>query len=141
MHLENPELLKQRLLEKITQADINRQKEMEKLSQKLAKQEEHARRVLERKRQLGSMNVDEELRLSVGGENVPLAKILSKDTVTAEDSNSNLANARGGSGRSLLSDATDATASDSAPSRSNELNPLKAPLLVPIRTSLPIVRD
>lgn len=62
---EDPEELKNRLLEKETAAHQNREKEMRKLQKKLALQEEHARTVLDRKKALGGA---EGLNLSWGGE-------------------------------------------------------------------------
>ncbi|KAI8928296.1 hypothetical protein BC831DRAFT_449349 [Entophlyctis helioformis] len=64
----DPESLKRRLLEKEAAAALNRQREIEKLQAKLARQEEHARRVQERKRALGGGGSNEDLRLSWGGE-------------------------------------------------------------------------
>lgn len=46
--------LRQRLLEKEAQAASNREKEKKRLLEKIARQEEHARLVLERKRAIGS---------------------------------------------------------------------------------------
>ncbi|KAJ3245484.1 hypothetical protein HK104_007955, partial [Borealophlyctis nickersoniae] len=60
--------LKQRLLEKDAQAAQNRAKELSKLQAKLARQEERAKRVLERKRAMGRNASSEEMRLSWGGE-------------------------------------------------------------------------
>ncbi|KAJ3051149.1 hypothetical protein HK097_007861, partial [Rhizophlyctis rosea] len=59
--------LKQRLLTKEAKAQQRREREISKLQAKLAKQEDHARRVQERKRMLGKMS-NEDLRLSWGGE-------------------------------------------------------------------------
>ncbi|KAJ3138482.1 hypothetical protein HK100_012622 [Physocladia obscura] len=64
---EDPMLLKQRLLEKEAQATARRAKELLKLQNKLAKQEEHARQVQERKKKLGKLS-NENLNLSWGGE-------------------------------------------------------------------------
>lgn len=55
-------LLRKRLLEKEAQVAANRAKEIEKMQAKLARQEEHARRVQERKRAM------EKLMLESGGE-------------------------------------------------------------------------
>ncbi|KAJ3280642.1 hypothetical protein HDU76_009122 [Blyttiomyces sp. JEL0837] len=63
----DPVALKRRLLEKEAQATQNRLREIEKLQLKLARQEEHARRVKDRKRAMGRLS-NENLNLSWGGE-------------------------------------------------------------------------
>ncbi|KAI8896493.1 hypothetical protein BC833DRAFT_597328 [Globomyces pollinis-pini] len=109
--------LKIRLQEKEQAAKLNRDREINKLQLKLARQEEHARKVLERKKALGAGS-NEELRLSWGGEK-GLADALSgsKITLTA-GSNSELelktdstltGGNRMGSGRSNATDSTDTT--------------------------------
>ncbi|KAJ3212937.1 hypothetical protein HDU82_003420 [Entophlyctis luteolus] len=60
-------LLKQRLLEKEARAANRRARELSKLQAKLAKQDEHAKLVQERKKKLGKMS-NENLNLSWGGE-------------------------------------------------------------------------
>ncbi|KAJ3073312.1 hypothetical protein HK102_006031, partial [Quaeritorhiza haematococci] len=64
----DPTLLKRKLLEKEAHAAQNRAREMSKLQAKLARQEQHARRVQERKRALGKGS-NEHLNVSWGGEN------------------------------------------------------------------------
>ncbi|OAJ41187.1 hypothetical protein BDEG_24825 [Batrachochytrium dendrobatidis JEL423] len=63
----DPDVLKRRIKEREIAAALNRQREIEKLQAKLARQEQHARRVQERKRAMGAGS-NEELRLSWGGE-------------------------------------------------------------------------
>ncbi|KAJ3085488.1 hypothetical protein HDU96_005385 [Phlyctochytrium bullatum] len=63
----DPEALKRRLLEKEAHAKENRAREISKLQSKLAKHDEKARRVQERKRALGRAS-NEDLNLSWGGE-------------------------------------------------------------------------
>ncbi|KAI8848391.1 hypothetical protein BC829DRAFT_443889 [Chytridium lagenaria] len=63
----DPETLKRRLLEKEALASTNRAREITKLQTKLARQDEHLRRVQERKRALGRLS-NEDLNLSWGGE-------------------------------------------------------------------------
>ncbi|KAJ3332614.1 hypothetical protein HDU76_013656 [Blyttiomyces sp. JEL0837] len=63
----DPAALKRRLLEKEAHAAQNRLREIEKLQSKLAKQEEHAKRVKDRKKALGRLS-NENLNLSWGGE-------------------------------------------------------------------------
>ncbi|KAJ3242855.1 hypothetical protein HDU78_001114 [Chytriomyces hyalinus] len=63
----NPAELKQRLLDKEARAAARRARELLKLQNKLAKQEEHARQVQERKKKLGRLS-NEDLNLSWGGE-------------------------------------------------------------------------
>ncbi|KAJ3228892.1 hypothetical protein HDU78_009496 [Chytriomyces hyalinus] len=63
----NPAELKQRLLDKEARAAARRARELLKLQNKLAKQEEHARQVQERKKKLGRLS-NEALNLSWGGE-------------------------------------------------------------------------
>ncbi len=63
---EDSEDIKRKLQERIELASLNRQREIEKLQAKLARHEERAKRVLERKHAMYASN--EELRLSVGGE-------------------------------------------------------------------------
>jgi hypothetical protein len=144
---EDPEVMKLRLAEKAKVADANRARELLKVSAKLARQEEHARRVLERKRQLE----DEEMRLSVGGENGGLAKLADSSSESqfggsvsgssGDDSASYLADAnRGESGRSLLSDTTDTTSSDSPPESEKHANPLKTVQAAPGRVQARTLR-
>ena len=104
----NPNLLKQKLLEKEAQAAQNRAREIEKLQSKLARQDEHAKRVQQRKRALGRLS-NEDLNLSWGGEDagglldaVIAASNKSKglsDVDSGKGSSTN--NSRSGSGRSL----------------------------------------
>ncbi|KAJ3339558.1 hypothetical protein HDU91_000995 [Kappamyces sp. JEL0680] len=110
---EDPETLKARLHEKELAAQLNREREISKLQEKLARQEQRARKVLERKRALGHGASNEDLHLSWGGEK-GLAEM---DTETSlpdstdslkHSGNSNGAN-RLGSGKSVQSDASDAT--------------------------------
>lgn len=75
--------IKIKLLQKEAAAFANREKEIKKIQQKLAKQEAHARKVLERKKTNGMGN--EEMRLSWGGEN-GLAGEMFKKEVLARDS-------------------------------------------------------
>jgi len=113
--------LKIRLQEKEAAAKLNREREINKLQLKLARQEEHARKVLERKKALGGGSHDE-LRLSWGGEK-GLAEpgLLGQDTQVSHSTlnscqtdldlkslNINAAN-RMGSGRSNATDNTDTT--------------------------------
>jgi hypothetical protein len=63
----DPTLLKQNLLEKEAKAAANRAKELDKIQSKLARAEEHARKVQERKKALGRAS-SENLNLSWGGE-------------------------------------------------------------------------
>ncbi|KAJ3236465.1 hypothetical protein HDU81_010760 [Chytriomyces hyalinus] len=63
----DPAELKQRLLDKEARAAARRARELLKLQTKLAKQEEHARQVQERKKKLGRLS-NEDLNLSWGGE-------------------------------------------------------------------------
>ncbi|KAI8855323.1 hypothetical protein BC829DRAFT_378595 [Chytridium lagenaria] len=63
----DPEILKQRLIEKEAAASENRAREISRMQSKLARQDEHARRVLQRKRALGRLST-EDLNLSWGGE-------------------------------------------------------------------------
>ena len=135
---EDPELMKQRLAEKIAAAATNRQREIEKLCAKLARQEEHARRVQERKKALGGGST-EELRLSVGGENgLAMGSVGTLDksesslsnnesTYESRDSSNFQSTSRGGSGRSILTDTTDV--SDSARETISS-NPLKQPVVL-----------
>ncbi|KAJ3412819.1 hypothetical protein HDV05_000225 [Chytridiales sp. JEL 0842] len=104
----DPILLKKRLLEKEAQAAKNRLREIEKLQSKLAKQEEHARQVLERKRAMGRMS-NEDLSLSWGGEESGLEiveaaanKLLGVKEMKDTDSGkgSSMGGSRTGSGRS-----------------------------------------
>ncbi|KAJ3294409.1 hypothetical protein HDU79_011075 [Rhizoclosmatium sp. JEL0117] len=64
---EDPLVLKQRLLEKEARAATRRARELLKLQTKLAKQDEHAKQVQERKKRLGKLSA-EDLNLSWGGE-------------------------------------------------------------------------
>ncbi|KAJ3413425.1 hypothetical protein HDV05_008066 [Chytridiales sp. JEL 0842] len=87
---QDPALLKKKLLEKEAQAAMNRLREIEKVQSKLAKQEERAKKVLERKKMLGQG--EDELNLSWGGEDSGLAqavtaanKALGKDTDSGKD--------------------------------------------------------
>ncbi|KAI9098098.1 hypothetical protein DFS34DRAFT_685608 [Phlyctochytrium arcticum] len=68
---EDPEMLKQRLIEKEFQAEKNRQRELAKLQSKLARMDEHVRRVQERKRFLEQGSA-EDLSLSVSSSNLSL---------------------------------------------------------------------
>ncbi|KAJ3107392.1 hypothetical protein HDU97_004274 [Phlyctochytrium planicorne] len=63
----DPETLKRRLQEKEAHASENRKREITKLQSKLARQDEHARKVQERKRALGRLS-NEDLNMSWGGE-------------------------------------------------------------------------
>ncbi|KAJ3103048.1 hypothetical protein HDU97_010404 [Phlyctochytrium planicorne] len=63
----DPETLKRRLQEKEAHASENRKREINKLQSKLARQDEHARKVQERKKALGRLS-NEDLNLSWGGE-------------------------------------------------------------------------
>ncbi|KAJ3233572.1 hypothetical protein HDU81_002128 [Chytriomyces hyalinus] len=63
----DPAELKQRLLDKEARAAARRARELLKLQNKLAKQEQHARQVQERKKKLGRLS-NEALNLSWGGE-------------------------------------------------------------------------
>jgi hypothetical protein len=92
------------LEEKEALAKLNRERKINRLHQKLAKQEEHARRVLERKRMLGGKS-NEDLRLSVGGE-VDLEAV---ESATDEK----IFNNRSGSGRSNATDNTFTESQDS----------------------------
>ncbi|KAJ3069449.1 hypothetical protein HDU98_007478 [Podochytrium sp. JEL0797] len=65
--VEDPLVLKNRLLEKEARAASRRARELLKLQTKLAKQEEHAKQVQERKKKLGKHS-NEALNLSWGGE-------------------------------------------------------------------------
>ncbi|KAI9352093.1 hypothetical protein BDR26DRAFT_1003123 [Obelidium mucronatum] len=65
--VEDSHVLKQRLLEKEARAATRRARELLKLQNKLAKQEEHAKKVQERKKKLGKLS-NEDLNLSWGGE-------------------------------------------------------------------------
>jgi hypothetical protein len=103
---QDPMLLKKKLLEKEAQAAKNRLREIEKLQSKLAKQEERAKKVQERKKQLGRGSNDE-LNLSWGGEDSGLAdainaanKALAIGTDADSGKGSSLGNSRSGSGRS-----------------------------------------
>lgn len=107
-------------------AQFNREREINKLQLKLARQEEHARKVLERKRAMGGAN--DEMRLSWGGEK-GLAELTGSsdtnlDSTTTSDlkssGNGNGAN-RGSSGRSATTDTTEVDAPVAAP-----VNPLKS---------------
>lgn len=95
--------LKAKLQEKEAAAKLNREREINKLQIKLARQEEHARKVLERKRALGGENG--ELRLSWGGETGLCEVQDSKISLDSIDKNAN----RMGSGRSINTDLTDTT--------------------------------
>lgn len=144
---EDVDAMKQRIANRVAAASSNRQKEMDKIAQKLARQEAHARQVQERKRLLAG---DDDMRLSVGGENEGLeAMINRKEQESLEalagastrstngvssvaESDSNMDGARYGSGRSMLSDTT---ASESRSSSSNvktykntDMSTKKAPL-------------
>lgn len=109
--------LKQRLQEKEEAAKLNREREINKMQQKLARQEERARKVLERKKKMGASS-SENLRLSWGSD-LGLADHLDASTGAssvslkdsdAPDSKSFLNNAsRMGSGRSNATDDTDTT--------------------------------
>ncbi|KND03974.1 hypothetical protein, variant [Spizellomyces punctatus DAOM BR117] len=70
---EDPEVLKQRLLEKETQAEKNRQRELQKLQAKLARMDQHVRRVQERKRFLEMGSSTDDMSLSVSTSSVSLA--------------------------------------------------------------------
>jgi hypothetical protein len=77
---------------------LNREREITKLQKKLAKQEEHAKMVLERKKKMGHGS-NEELRLSWGGETGLAVKQDSFEGVGY----------RTGSGRSNMTESTDTT--------------------------------
>jgi hypothetical protein len=91
--------LKRRLQEKELAAKLNREREIKKLQQKLAKQEEHAKKVLERKKALGAGS-NEDLHLTWGGET---------EMNSDENSEIGLAGSRTGSGRSNATASTDTT--------------------------------
>ncbi|KAI8616428.1 hypothetical protein BC830DRAFT_1167805 [Chytriomyces sp. MP71] len=77
----DPAELKQRLLEKETRATARRARELSKLQSKLAKQEEHAKLVQERKKKLGKHS-NEDLNLSWGGEeDDPKSRVLLAEAV------------------------------------------------------------
>ncbi|KAJ3323935.1 hypothetical protein HDV06_000911 [Boothiomyces sp. JEL0866] len=134
--------LKLRLLEKEQAAKINRDREISKLQLKLARQEEHARKVLERKKALGAGSNDE-LRLSWGGEKglgdnlMPLDSQTSLDTETSQDVK--LGNLYGvnrmGSGRSNATDTTDTT--DVVGDRPSTIDPLKTVVEITIKQTAP----
>ncbi|KAJ3274484.1 hypothetical protein HDV01_002612 [Terramyces sp. JEL0728] len=134
--------LKLRLLEKEQAAKINRDREISKLQLKLARQEEHARKVLERKKALGAGSNDE-LRLSWGGEKglgdtlMPLDSQTALDTEPAQDMKlGNLYGAsRMGSGRSNATDTTDTT--DVVGDRPNTIDPLKTVAEISIKQAAP----
>ncbi|KAH6585142.1 hypothetical protein BASA61_007065 [Batrachochytrium salamandrivorans] len=129
----DPEALKRRMREREIAATLNRQREIEKLQAKLARQEQHIRRVQERKKAMGSGS-NEELRLSWGGEkglgavndgsdqDLSTAKSMSDQAaVFGGDSRSGsnlscttsgklaygVSTTRSGSGRSTMTDTTD----------------------------------
>lgn len=115
----DPAVLKQRLKEKEEAAAQNRQREIERLQAKLARQEEHAKRVQERKKAMGGSggndneSSNDEIRLSWGGENGGLARDSAGDSAdqsggsTNDSSNASGGSSRGGSGRSTNTDTTD----------------------------------
>lgn len=70
---EDPETLKQRLIEKEAQAEKNRQRELQKQMEKLARKDQHVRRVQERKRFLERDDSMGEFSLSVSTSSVSLA--------------------------------------------------------------------
>lgn len=106
---EDLEALKIRLHEREVAAKINREREITKLQLKLSRQEEHARKVLERKRALGGE--DSELRLSYGGEAGKGLAELARDDESQRDFDGKEGNgngaSRGGSGRSQTTDTTE----------------------------------
>ncbi|KAJ3310343.1 hypothetical protein HDV04_005094 [Boothiomyces sp. JEL0838] len=134
--------LKLRLLEKEQAAKINRDREISKLQLKLARQEEHARKVLERKKALGAGS-NEELRLSWGGEKglgdnvMPLGSQASLNTESNQDvklGNLSAVN-RMGSGRSNATDTTDTT--DVVGDRPSTIDPLKTVFDISINQTAP----
>ncbi|KAJ3261542.1 hypothetical protein HK103_005380 [Boothiomyces macroporosus] len=134
--------LKLRLLEKEQAAKINRDREISKLQLKLARQEEHARKVLERKKALGAGS-NEELRLSWGGEKglgdsvMPLGSQASLNTESNQDvklGNLSAVN-RMGSGRSNATDTTDTT--DVVGDRPSTVDPLKTVFDISINQTAP----
>lgn len=100
--------LKKRLEEKEIAAKANRDREIKKLQMKLAKQEEHAKKVLERKRALGALS-NEELRLSWGGEN---GENLAEPSDHSDIIENGMGGHRTGSGRSNFTNSTENTATD-----------------------------
>lgn len=116
---EDPETLKMRLHEREVAAQQNREKEITKLQLKLARQEEHARKVLERKRAMGGE--DGELRLSYGGEDGKGLAELADEAESRQNSSSTTSSSenlkvdsgkgngasRGSSGRSQTTDTTE----------------------------------
>ena len=119
---EDPETLKMRLHEREVAAQQNREKEITKLQLKLARQEAHARKVLERKRAMGGE--DGELRLSYGGEDGKgLAELADEAESRQKNSSSTTSSSfsenlkadsgkgngasRGSSGRSQTTDTTE----------------------------------
>ncbi|KAL2913687.1 hypothetical protein HK105_206847 [Polyrhizophydium stewartii] len=153
----DPEALKRRLREKEEAAALNRQREIEKLQAKLARQEQHARRVQERKKALGAGS-NEELRLSWGGEKGLAAELgagtgsggespdsskgshsVSRSSIAKDDVDSgkgsssasisfgNGSSSRGGSGRSTNTDTTDVGDEESS-AKAAAASPFKKPL-------------
>lgn len=120
---EDPESLKVRLLEREVAAKINREREITKLQLKLARQEEHARKVLERKKAMGGE--DCEMRLSYGGEDGKgLDGTTAESSLQLKDDSGNVNGAsRGSSGRSQTTDTTEVDGQQ--PVAAVAVNPLK----------------
>ncbi|KAJ1341659.1 hypothetical protein BSLG_003771 [Batrachochytrium salamandrivorans] len=89
----DPEALKRRMREREIAATLNRQREIEKLQAKLARQEQHIRRVQERKKAMGSGSNEE------SGSNL--------SCTTSGKLAYGVSTTRSGSGRSTMTDTTD----------------------------------
>lgn len=137
---QDPETLKMRLKEREVAAKINREREITKLQLKLARQEEHARKVLERKKAMGGE--DGELRLSYGGEDGKGLAQLAADSASLElkeeDGDEGFKNgaSRGSSGRSQTTDTTeverDSTSAAANPLKLKQKQKIAAAGLVPM---------